>query len=87
MDKAEIRAKAEKLAGVVSTTFDCDENSHEAHIERIEAALTAVYDQGWDEGVKEAAGTAREILSLSRNLTASKLEAEVIRRLKNGKGV
>jgi len=69
MDKAEIRATAATING---------------SIPHIEAALTAACETGWNEGVEAAAGTAREILSLSRNLTASELEAEVIRRLKNG---
>ncbi len=88
MDKDEIRAAA-IVRQLATDDYTTSQLKHD-----IEAALTAAhtaggkdeYDKGWNEGVKEAAGTAREILSLSRNLTASELEAEVIRRLKNGQG-
>jgi len=53
MDKAEIRAKAEKLMGIQQiSTY---RHPHRfIQMDEIEAALTAAYDQGWDEGVEAA---------------------------------
>jgi len=86
MDKAEIRAIAEKaLQGV-------DNVLHRSHgmsrVNSIEAALTAAYDQGWDEGVEAAAEAVRGPDSMAKDGWAVvKRAVDEIRRLKKGQGV
>ena len=50
MDKAEIRAKAE----ILRLALPAKPKVHEQFQVLIEAALTAAYDQGWDDGVEAA---------------------------------
>jgi len=84
MDKAEIRAKSLELA---------DELREQTGVEgmfTIEAALTAAYDQGWDEGVEAAANHVAEIQLRPGNADMGMWcddAADEIRRLKKGKGV
>ena len=83
MDKAEIRAAADKLMGVqeISTQRSITIYRHAHRFlqrDEIEAALTAACAQGWDEGVGAVAKDCPHGV-------AGFHTREAIRRLKKGK--
>ncbi len=62
MEKADSRAKAEELRLFAREDCDPDDWKHSDYeiVNTIEAALTAAYDKGWDEGVEAAAAVSPE---------------------------
>ena len=81
MDKAEIRAKAEKVydqLGHYSRSGGDD-------IGDIEAALAAAYDQGWNEGVEAAVKACATCHSYQDKGVSACIQ--VVSRLERGQGV
>jgi len=95
MDKADLRATARELVsdvnvgGLTALMF-------KRRVDKIEAALTAAYDQGWNEAV-EACHSSHTVANVSDRVMAIRggkkvwsagvaAKKRAIRRLKKGKG-